>query len=193
MKYQIAPTANMMSMSGETSGSSIWKITMLGNAIQPSTPFLAENPAMLPHRLQNAERPAKTLAHQAIGVGGSLGVGQSHVFVFHAVTEAEQSHGKVGIFGDGVDVIAAGLAHGGDAPGANRARYHADRAQNVERPPLEILAGDVLQRLPAGPKIHAIANLGVARDGGDFGIEKVRHQAGDRVGGDDGIGVDADE
>ncbi len=128
MKYQIVPTANMMSMSGDTSGSRIWKITMLGRATHPSAPLRAKTAAMLVDGLQDSERPAETLAHQAIRVGGSLGVGECHVFVLDAISAAQQRHGQVGIFGDGISVVASSLAHGGDAPRADRAGNDADRA-----------------------------------------------------------------
>src|ERR1700680_2055918 len=88
-------------------------------------------------------------------------------------------------------MISAGLAYSGDSPCADRARNHADGAQNVKGPPLEVLAGDVFESLPARPQIDAIAHLGIARDGADFGIDKVRHQACDRIRSDDGVGIDA--
>src|SRR5579871_1320393 len=47
IKYQIVPTANMMSISGETSGSKIWKMTMLGKATQPRAPLRAKTPRCL--------------------------------------------------------------------------------------------------------------------------------------------------
>ena len=193
MKYQIVPTANMMSISGDTSGSRIWKITMFGSATQPSAPLRAEHSAMFVNRLQNAERPAETLAHQAICVGRRLGIGERHVFVLDAISAAQQRHGEVGILGDGIDVIAASLAHCGNAPRADRAGHDADRAQNVERAPLKILAGDVFQGLPARPEIDAVADLGIAGNRADFRIDEVRHQSRDRVRRDDRVGIDADE
>ena len=90
-------------------------------------------------------------------------------------------------------MVAAGFANRRDAPGANRARHHADRAHGVERAPLEILAGDVFERLPARPEVDAVADFGIAGDGSNFRIEEVRHHAGDGIGSNDGIGVDADE
>ena len=131
MKYQSVPKANMMSMSGDTSGSRIWKITMLGSATHPSAPLRANTPLMFVDRLQNAERPAETLAHQSIRVGGRFGVSERHVFIFHAIAAAQQRHSQIGVFGDGVDVVATRFAYSGNAPRSNRARHHTDRAQNV--------------------------------------------------------------
>ena len=152
-----------------------------------------EDSAMLVHGLQNAERPAKTLAHQAIRVDRRFGVGERHVFVFDAVTEAEQRHGQVGVFGDGVGVEASSRAHGRHAPSADRAGHHADRAQHIECAAFEILAGDVFERLPARPQIHAVTHFCVACDRPDLRVDEMRDQPRDGVGGDDGIGVDTDK
>ena len=143
--------------------------------------------------LQDAEGPAEALAHEAVGVGGRFGEGEGHVFVFDAVAEAQQGHGEVGVFGDGIDVVAAGFADGGDAPCADGSGDDADGAENVEGAAFKILAGDVFEGLPAGPEIHAVADFGVAGHGSDFGIDEVRDEAGDGVWSDDGVGVDADE
>ena len=115
------------------------------------------------------------------------------VFVFHAIAVAQQRHGQIGVFGNGIDVVASRFANRLDAPGADRARHHADRTHGVERSPFEILAGDVFERLPARPQVDAVADFGIAGDGCNFRIEEMRHHADDGVGSDDGVGVDADE
>ncbi len=176
-KYQITPTTNITSMKGETSGSRIWKIRMLGSATNPKAPLRAKTPLMLEDGLQNSKRPAETLAHERVGAGGSFGEGQRQVFVFHAIAVAQQRHGEIGVFGDGIDVIAAGLADRLDAPGADGSGHHAHRAHGVQRAAFEILAGDVFERLPARPEIHAVADFGVAGHGCNFRIEEVRHHA----------------
>ena len=66
-------------------------------------------------------------------------------------------------------------------------------AEGVEGAAVEVLAGDVLEGLPAGPQVDAVADLGVAGHGSDARILEVRHQVGDGVGADQGIGIDADE
>src|SRR5208282_4572770 len=90
-------------------------------------------------------------------------------------------------------MVATLFANRHDAPGSNRARHHAYRAQSIERSALEILAGDVFEGLPARPEIYPVADLGIAGHGGNFRIEEMRHEAGDGIGSDDGIGVNADE
>jgi len=132
---------------------------------------------VLPDGLQNPKRPAKALAHQAVGVGWSFGEGESAVLVFHAVAVAQEGHGQIRIFGDGVHVVATGFADCVHAPGTDRSWHDAHCAHGVKSPPLEILAGDVFERLPARPEIYAIANLGVSRDCADFRVQEVRHQS----------------
>ena len=73
------------------------------------------------------------------------------------------------------------------APGTTR--HHVEQDQ---RAPFEVLTGDVLQRLPARPQIHAVADLGIAGHGADSRVFEVRNQLRDRIHGDHGIGIDAD-
>src|SRR5208282_2271193 len=82
--------------------------------------------------------------------------------------------------------------YGRGAPCADGAGDHGDDMEEIEGAALEVLAGDVLESLPAGPEIDAVADLGVAGDGADGGIFKVGNELGDGVGSDDGVGVDAD-
>ena len=106
---------------------------------------------------------------------------------------AQQRHGKVGVFGDGIDVEGTGCAHCGDTPGANCSGNDADCTESIESTALEVLAGDVFEGLPARPEIDAVANFGVAGNGAYFGIQEMRHHASDGVGSNDGIGIDADK
>src|SRR5208282_4684487 len=87
----------------------------------------------------------------------------------------------------------ARFAYRRHTPGADRARHHAYRTHGVERSPLEILAGDVFQCLPARPQVDAVADLGIAGHGCNFGIEKVRYEPRDRIGSNNCIGIDTDE
>ena len=74
-------------------------------------------------------------------------------------------------------VIASGFAYCGDPPCPDCARNHADRAQRIQRAALEVLAGDVFQRLPASPKIDAVADFGIARNRANLRVEEVWYQA----------------
>ena len=58
------------------------------------------------------------------------------------------------------------------APGADGSGNHGDDVEEIEGAALEVLAGDVFERLPAGPEVDAIADLGVAGDGADCGSAK---------------------
>ncbi len=147
---------------------------------------------MLPDRLQGAEGPAEALAHEAPGVDGRFSKGQRAVFVVDLESLFEQVHGEVGVFGHGVERIAAGRFDRRGAPCADGAGDDGDDVEEVESAALEVLAGDVFESLPARPQIDAVAHLGVAGDGADRGILEVRNELGDGVGGDDGVGVDAD-
>src|ERR1700730_19316180 len=124
---------------------------------------------MLPQRLQDAERPAKALTHEPTGIDWSLGVGEAQIFIFHPITQLQQGHGKVGIFGYSVGVEATRFAYRRDPPGANRSRHDADRAHCVQGTAFKVLASDVLQRLPARPKIDTVADLRVTGNGTNLG------------------------
>src|SRR5580704_16883982 len=106
---------------------------------------------------------------------------------------AQQRHGQIGIFGDGIDVEGAGRAHRGDTPGTDRSGNHADCTECVEGTALEVLTGDVFERLPAGPEIHAVADFGITGNGAYPRIEEMRHHASDGVGSDDRVGIDTDK
>src|SRR5581483_5661248 len=54
----------------------------------------------------------------------------------------------------------------------NCAWHYAHRPERVQRTPLEVLAGDVLQSLPTGPEVHAVAHFCVAGNRPHFGIEE---------------------
>ena len=147
---------------------------------------------MLEDGLQDAERPAEALAHEAVHVDRGLGEGQRLVLVDDLVALFEQVHGEVGVFGDGVGVVsAAGLDRRG-APRADGPGNHHDHVEEVQRAALEVLAGDVLERLPARPQVDAVAHLGVAGDRADLRVGEVADQVGDGVVRDDAVGVDAD-
>src|ERR1035438_10015955 len=73
--------------------------------------FARDYVAMLPDGLKNSEGPAEALAHERIGAGGGFGEGESAVFVFDAMAVAQEGHGEIGVFGHGVDMVAASLVN----------------------------------------------------------------------------------
>ena len=90
-------------------------------------------------------------------------------------------------------MVAAGFAHRGNTPCTDRSWNHAHRAQRVQRAALEILAGDVLERLPACPQVDSVADFRISRNRADFRIQEMRHQPRYRVAGDHRVGIDSDE
>src|SRR5581483_6636043 len=81
----------------------------------------------------------------------------------------------------------------GHSPSSNRPGNHADCAQTVQSASLEVLAGDVLESLPAGPEIDPIADFGVSGHRPHLWIQEMRHHARDCVRSNDGISIYADE
>ena len=112
-------------MNGDTSGSNDLEDHHIGQSDPAQRAFALQRGLMLPHCLHNAERPAETLPHQSVRGGGRLGVGEGPVLVLHAVAGLEQCHCEIGIFGNGVVMIAAGRTNRGGSPRANRARNDA--------------------------------------------------------------------
>ena len=124
--------------------------------------------------LQDAEGPAEALTREAVGVDGGFGEGEGLVLVDDGVALLEKRHGEVGVFGDGVGVVAANGLYGGGAPCADGSGDDGDDVEEIESAALEVLRGDVLEGLPAGPEVHAVADLGVAGDGADARVGEVR-------------------
>src|SRR5882757_3617239 len=154
--------------------------------------MFADGAFVFKDRLQNAEGPAEALTDEAIGIDRRLGECERAVFVDYAVALFEEIHGEVGIFGDGVGVIASAGLYRVGSPRANRAGDDHHDVEEVQRAAFEVLAGDVFERLPAGPEVYTVADFGVSGDGADLWIGEVRHQVGHGVVGDHSIGVDAD-
>src|SRR6266446_9583710 len=94
----------------------------VGKCDESQSALACEDVAMLKDGLQNSERPAEALPHEGVGVGRSLGESERHVLILHAIAVAQQCHGEIGVFGDGVDMKATRFANRLDTPGADRAR-----------------------------------------------------------------------
>ena len=92
--------------------------------------MFCDGTAMFPDGLQDAEAPAEALPLEAVGVDGGFGEGEGAVFVDDGVALFKQVHGEVGVFGDGVGVVAAAGAYGCGPPRADGSGHDHD---NVER------------------------------------------------------------
>src|SRR5260370_28277489 len=136
---------------------------------------------MLPEGLQRAEGPAETLADELPGSFRSFGPGDGLFVVADAPAETADSNGQIGVFGDGVRGDATRGFDGFCAPGTERSRHNRNAIQQVKRAFLNVLAGDVLERLPAGEPARAVADLHVARDGANLRIRKVTDQFADGI------------
>ena len=66
-----------------------------------------------------------SVAASAVRVDRRFRLGERAVFVVHAISILEQCHGEVGILGDGIDLVAAGISH--------RRRYAMRRSRRALR------------------------------------------------------------
>ena len=118
--------------------------------------------AVLPDALQGAERPAEALLQQAADGLRRLGVGARLGVELHPPAGPLHGDGQVLVLGQRVGRIAAQRLQRRAPPGADRARHHGHRAQRRQRPALQVLGGDIFQRLPAGDQVAPVADQGVA-------------------------------
>src|ERR1700674_1522246 len=125
---------------------------------------------MLPEGLQRAEGPAETLANELPGCLRSFCPRDGLFVISNAPTQAADSDGQIGVFGDGVRSDAASGFNGFFAPRTKRSGHNGNAIQQVKRALLHVLAGDVLKRLPAREPARAVADLYVAGDRADTGI-----------------------
>src|SRR5260370_868870 len=136
---------------------------------------------MLPEGLQSAEGPAETLTDELPGGFRSFRPGDGLFVVDNAPTEAADSNGQIGVFGDGVRSDAARGFNGFLAPRTERSGHNGNAIQQVKGALLHVLAGDVLERLPARQPARAVADLHVARDRTNLGIRKMTDQFADGI------------
>ena len=137
--------------------------------------------AVLPEGLQRAEGPAETLADELPGCFRSFRPGDGLFVVADAPTEAADRNGQIGVFGHGVRSDAARGFYRFLAPRTERSGHDGNAIQEVKRALLHVLAGDVLQRLPARQPARAVADLHIARDRANLGIRKVADQVANGV------------
>src|SRR5438445_3247571 len=119
---------------------------------------------MLPERLQRAEGPAEPLANEHAGRFGGFRPGDGFFVVINMPAEAAYGDGEVGIFGYGVRGDSSGGFDGFSAPGTQCAGDYGDAVEQVEGALFHVLAGDVLERLPAREPARAVADFDIAGD-----------------------------
>ena len=149
---------------------------------------------MLPQALQRAERPAEALlGERARSVCGASVQATASVIVGDSPAGALDGDGEVLVLGERVDREAADLLERRAAPGADRAGHDHDRVEPRQRAPLEILRGDIFDRLPAGDEVDPVADLGVAGDRADLRIGEPAGEPRDRLRLELGVGVERDD
>ena len=146
-------------MSGEKTGSRIWKTSDVRQGDEAERPVARaqERVAVLPHGLQRPEGPAEALRHEPLRVLGGLRPADRVVLVADPPAPAADRDREVGVLGHGVRGEAPDLAQHTGAPGAERPGDDRDAVEQVEGALLEVLAGHVLEGLPAGDPAVAVA------------------------------------
>src|SRR3954468_24167169 len=119
-------------------------------------PSLADRAAMLPQALQSAERPAESLPGEAAQSLRRLGPGNGVGIVGDPPAGALDGDGEVLVLGERVDRKAADRVERLPSPGADCSRNDHDRVEAGKRPPLQILGGDIFDRLPAGDEVDPV-------------------------------------
>src|SRR5579875_326984 len=149
---------NNKSITGDTKGRRIWKSTILGIATQPrgAVAGVAGRVAVLPDRLERAERPAEPLANQRVNRFGHFGVTDGVLVVQDFPAFAANGEREVRIFRNRFAGEASVVAQDVGAPGPHGAGHDRDAIQQIEGALFQILAGDVLERLPPGNPSVAI-------------------------------------
>src|SRR5260370_7655283 len=103
---------------------------------------------MLPEGLQSAEGPAETLTDELPGGFRSFRPGDGLFVVDNAPTEAADSNGQIGVFGDGVRSDAARAFNGFLAPRTNPSGHTGNPIQHLNATLPHVLPGAVLHILP---------------------------------------------
>src|SRR5262249_5231366 len=140
-----------------------------------------ERVAMLPERLQRAERPAEALANELAWSFRSFGPGDGLLVIANAPAGTANGDGEIGVFGNGVSSDASDRLDNGLSPSTESTGDDGDAIEKIERSLLHVLAGDVLKSLPASEPAATVADFDVTGDRGNFGIRKVTNELGDRV------------
>src|SRR5579884_3550414 len=164
----------------------IWQCKQAHRAIR------AEGVLVLEDSLQDPERPAEALPHQTIDRRGRFSKCQRAVFINDLVILLQQVHRQVRIFRYRIDGISSTLDHRCCAPGSDCTWNDCDYVEQVQRPALKVLAGDVLERLPARKQVHLVADLCVSGNRAHSPVRKMHNQLFYRVSGNDRISINTD-
>jgi hypothetical protein len=89
-------------------------------------------------------------------------------------------------------VEAAFVEHRLSSPRAHRAGHDRHGRKEVPGAPLEVLRGDILERLPARVPVHAVADLGVSGHRAHARVFERLDQPRHRVGHEERVAVERD-
>src|SRR5215471_8118629 len=144
---------------------------------------------MFPGGLECSIHPPVTLANKTAQGIRSFSKPNSFIFIRNRVTQLPDSHRKVSVLrqrqiietSDPFDKLAT--------PCSNGTGDNCHTIQQIESATIEILAGDVFERLPSSQKVDTIANLRVAGDRTDLRICKMSNELTHSVASKQSIGI----
>src|SRR5205085_5999457 len=116
---------------------------------------------MLPHALERAERPPKSLFREIPESVGSLGQCYRIFFVANSISKAPHGDGEILILSQRVRRETADPFQNFLSPSTHGPGDNSDAVKRREGPPVVVLRGDILQCLPLSDNIDPISDLGV--------------------------------
>ncbi|MPM73243.1 hypothetical protein SDC9_120219 [bioreactor metagenome] len=135
---------------------------------------IEQQPAVLPHRLHGAVRPANSLLEQVIDRLGRFGEGIGLIVLGHAPPELVQRQGQIAVLGQVVGGVSTGTGDRRLAPRRARARNDRDALDRILRRAVQPDLGEVLQGLPPGQEIRpAVADPDHPRDPAERAVRVV--------------------
>src|SRR5262249_12567283 len=111
--------------------------------------------------------------------------------VVDLVAQAKEGQREVRVFGQSLLRKAIGAHEQLTAPGTDGSWDHRDTVEQGKSAPIEVLAGNVFERLPVGEQIEAVPNLGIAGHCSHSGVDKVTHQFAHRIATKDRVGIES--
>src|SRR5262249_51626053 len=98
---------------------------------------------------------------------------------------------EIRVFGQGLLRKATGAHEQLTAPGANGSRHHRDTVEQGKSAPIEVLAGNVFERLPVGEQIDAVSDLGIAGHCSHMWVNKMTDQFAHRIATKDRVSIES--
>src|SRR5215475_4116306 len=144
---------------------------------------------MFPGGLQCSIHPPVTLSNKTAQGIRSFSKTNRFIFIRNRVAQLPDSHRKVRVLGQRQVVESSDPFDKLAAPCPNGAGDNRDTIQQVESSPVQVLTGDVFERLPSSKKVDPIANLRVTSDRADLRIGKMSNELAHSVASEQRIGI----